>query len=103
MRLATYYLTCADEVEATKIINALLENKHCACIKQSNVKSSFFWDGEIQNDTEVLLIIESTEEKFEDIDTTIKKLHSYDQYVLTCIPVSKTNSGVIEWMEESLQ
>ena len=102
MNVATYFLTCADNAEATKITNALLEARACACVKQSEVKSSFHWDGKIQSSVEVLLLIESTIEKFDSIDKIVSELHSYDEYVLTAVPVTKTTPGVINWMHESL-
>ena len=102
MKLATYFLTCADSEEATKIANALLEARLCACVKQTNITSTFHWEGAIQNSSEVLLLIESIEEKFDEIDKIVDELHSYDEYVLMAMPIARTTPGVIKWIEETL-
>ena len=99
MKLVTLFLTCADKTEADKITNALLEKRLAACVKQTTVSSTFYWDGIVQQSNEVLLLIESVEERFNAIEKVISKLHSYDQYVLTAVPISKTTPGVIKWIE----
>lgn len=102
MKPSTYLLTCADKEEATKITSVLLNARACACVKQTTVQSSFHWDGEIQQSDEILLLIESSEEKFDDIEKIITELHSYDEFVLTAMPIAKTTPGVIKWLEETL-
>ena len=96
------YLTCADTEEATKITEALLQAKLVACVRQSNVTSSYWWDGKINHASEVLLMMESSEEKFDEVERVIAKLHSYDQFVLTAVPVSQTTPGVLQWLKENL-
>jgi uncharacterized protein involved in tolerance to divalent cations len=48
-------------------------------------------------------MMESVEEKFDAIEATVTKLHSYDEYVLTAIPVLKTTPGVEKWLTDTLQ
>ena len=96
------YLTCADETEAKKIGGALLEAKLVTCVRRSPVSSSYWWDGKINHDNEILLMMESLEEKFEAIEQVVTKLHSYDEYVLTAVSVLKTTPGVEKWLEETL-
>ena len=98
MKLATYFLTCVDVAEADVITHALLEQKLAACVKQTPVSSTFHWDGTIQKSDEILLLIESAEEKFEEINAVVAKLHSYDEYVLTAMPISRTTPGVENWV-----
>lgn len=100
--MVIYYLTCADEAEANKISQALLENKLIACARQSKVNSSYWWDGKINHDDEVLLMMESLEEKFTEIEAVVAKIHSYDEFVLTAIPVLKASTGVEAWLESTL-
>lgn len=96
------YLTCADENEAKTISDALLDAKLVACVRRSPVNSSYWWDGKINNDGEVLLMMESLEEKFDEIEQTVTKLHSYDEFVLTAVPVIKTTPGVSKWLDDTL-
>jgi periplasmic divalent cation tolerance protein len=97
------YLTCANENEAKTISNALLEARLIACARRSPVSSSYWWDGKINHDDEVLLMMESLEEKFDEIEKIVTKLHSYDAYVLTSVAVSRTTPGVHQWLDETLK
>lgn len=96
------FLTCANNEEASKIGSALLETKLVACTRQSQVNSSYWWGGTINHDHEVLLMMESIEEKFDEIEKIVTQLHSYDEYVLTMIPNIKTTPGVERWLTETL-
>lgn len=66
------------------------------------VFSSFFWEGKIDSENEVLLVIETEESKFGAIEKEIRKLHSYDTFVLVSLPVNKASAGVIDWVKENL-
>lgn len=96
------YLTCANSDEANKISQALLEARLVTCVRQSNVSSSYWWGNKINHDDEVLLMMESREDKFNAIEKVVTKLHSYDEYVLTAVPVLKTTPGVEQWIDETL-
>ena len=96
------YLTCNDEEEANNIIEALLEAKLVACVKQHKIHSSYLWQKKINHDEEILLIMETKDEKFDEINELVDKLHSYDQYVLTAVPVTKINHGINDWLNDSI-
>ncbi|RTK94571.1 divalent-cation tolerance protein CutA [Candidatus Saccharibacteria bacterium] len=96
------YLTCANQDEAQKISTALLEAKLIACVRHSLIDSSYWWDGKINHDGEVLIMMETIEEKFDAIEGVVTKLHSYDEFVLTAVPVLKTTPGVEAWLSKNL-
>ncbi len=100
--MVIYYLACGNKVEARKISEALLKAKLVACIKQSDISSSYWWDNKINHDEEVLLMMESLEDKFDAIEAIVTQLHSYEEYVLTMVPVQKTTPGVLEWINATL-
>ena len=93
-------LTCANQTEAKAIAHALITNCSAACVKTMPVQSTYRWKTEVQHESEVLLLIESTDRAFEQINDKVKMLHSYSQYVLNQIDVSRSNDGVIEWINE---
>lgn len=97
------YLTCANDAEAQTIGQALLEAKLVTCVRRSPVSSSFWWQGKINHDDEILLMMESLEEKFGAIASLVTKLHSYEEYVLTAVPVLRTTAGVKQWLDTTLQ
>lgn len=72
------YLTCANQGEADKIVQALLEKRLVVCVKKMPVNSDFLWQGKIDHSSEILLIMDSKEELFGEVEKEVKRLHSYD-------------------------
>jgi periplasmic divalent cation tolerance protein len=100
MNLITLFLTCANRREAQKISNKLLDEKLAACVRLTDVNSSFWWEGKKENTKEIQLIIESVEDKFDKIEACVRQLHSYETFVLTAYPVIKSSAGVKNWVRE---
>ena len=96
------FLPCADDKEASKIVKTLLDKKLVACVKRIPVESAFLWNGKTEQDREVLLMLESIEEKFEGIEEEVEKIHSDETFTLTAIPVIKHTEKVAKWLEEEL-
>ncbi len=103
MKMEILLLTCANNKEAGNIAKSLLKNKLIVCAKRTPVSSSFFWENSIDSEEEVLLIMETKYENFEKVEKEVKKLHSYDTFVLVALPVTKMSKGVKKWMKEGLK
>jgi periplasmic divalent cation tolerance protein len=103
MNLITLFLTCANEQEAKVITNKLLDEKLAACVRLTDVISSYWWKTKKESSSEVMLIIESTDDKYDEIEAAVKKLHSYETFVLTAYPVVRSSAGVEEWVKESIK
>ncbi len=96
------YLTCADEKEADMISDTLLSKKLVACAKKLPIESAFWWEGKIDTAEEVLVMLETIEEKFDAIEHEVKELHSYDTPMLFSIQVHKTTDLVNKWLGEEI-
>jgi len=103
MKMAIYYLTCTNNREADKISKVLLEKRLITCAKKLPVSSMFRWKGKIDNAKEFVVILESIEENFDKINAEVKKLSSYETYVLYSVPVNKTTKGVGDWLKKELK
>ncbi|OGH48289.1 MAG: hypothetical protein A3A51_00640 [Candidatus Levybacteria bacterium RIFCSPLOWO2_01_FULL_39_10] len=103
MKPTIYYITCKDKKEARKIADVLLNKKLIICAKEIPVYSSFIWKGKIEKTNEILLLLESVKENFKAIEKEIRKIHSYETFVLFEIPVSKTTKDVKNWIKDSIQ
>ena len=96
------YLTCANEEEAKNIGQSLLDAKLVACVRRSPVQTTNWWQGAQEQNGEILLMMESREDKFEAIEWLVHKMHSYEQPALTAVTVSHASKGVAEWIDSSL-
>ena len=98
-----FLLPCRDEKEADKIASILLKEKLIVCAKKLPVSSSFLWKNKIKSSKEIMLIMDSIEGNFEKIKNKVKKLHSYETFVLTSIPINQVNKEAKDWIKEELE
>ncbi len=97
------FLPCANNKEAEKISQSLLEKHLIVCAKKTPVSSAFFWKGKIDKANEILLVMESVEENYEKIEKEVGKLHSHKIFVLSAVSVIKYSKGVEAWLKEGLK
>lgn len=96
------WLTCKDKAEADKIAKALLDKHIIACAKQMQVSSAFWWQGKIDNNKEILLLMDSRIDLFDKVETEVKELHNYDTPNLQATPIIKINLKAKRWLMKEL-
>lgn len=97
------WLTCAGEKEAGKIANTLLVKQLVACAHQIPVNSNFRWQGKIDSSEEVLLIMDSRQDLFDEVEREVAKLHSYDCFVLKVVPITDVSKNAKSWIINELR
>jgi periplasmic divalent cation tolerance protein len=96
------YLTCENTVAAGEIVNMLLSNRLVVCVKQMSVSSNYWNEGKIEQSSEVLLIMESAIDLFDQVEQTIAKLHTYKTFVLESTSITRVSKSAEKWMNENL-
>ena len=96
------WLTCADKKEADRITNTLLVKHLVTCVRQMPVSSTFRWKGELASTNEVLLQMESSFDLFDQVETEVAKVHSYEAFVLEAMPVLKISKKAQAWLTKEL-
>ncbi len=102
MNFCQLLLTVGNKTEAEDIARALLNKKLIACVKQLSVSSAFWWQGKIENNDEVLLVMDSRDDLFEQVEAEVAKIHSYDTFVLQAVPVTKISKDALRWLDSEL-
>ncbi len=84
-------------------MSSFFSNRLIACAKLSNITSKFLWKGKIELTEEVLLILDSIQENYDEIDKVVASLHSYETYSLATIKIDLINFKTKSWLRESLE
>ena len=92
-------ITCGDEREAEAIASALVQRRYAACVQQLPITSTYRWEGEVQHDPEVLLLVKTTAERIPDVQTTVAELHSYDLPAVTVVPIVDGSAEYLAWVD----
>ena len=71
------FITCPNEEISQQIANTLLDQKLAACVNvMTPVTSLYTWEGEINRDEEMLLIVKSRADLFEEeLIPAVKAVH----------------------------
>jgi len=99
MKINFVYMTAGSKDEARKIGKELVTSKLAACVNiLDNMNSFYRWEGEVQDDTEVVMIAKTTEARVPQLIEKVKSLHSYDCPCIVSIPVAGGNPAFLDWI-----
>jgi periplasmic divalent cation tolerance protein len=91
--------TVGSEEQAISIAEELVHKKLSACVNiVPAIRSIYYWKDEVCNDEELLLIIKSIPEKFEEIHAVIRELHSYDLPECVAIDLQRGCPEYLDWI-----
>lgn len=97
-------MTASNTEEASKIVQILLEERLIACANIINSVFSFFWwEGRIDKEKEVLVIMKSNENFFKKLAKRVEELHSYDVPEILALPIINGSKSYLEWMKNCLK
>ncbi|MGB9435399.1 MAG: divalent-cation tolerance protein CutA [Candidatus Acidiferrum sp.] len=102
-RFRLVLVTCATLEEARKIARGVVENHLAACVNivTHAVESFYTWEGKLENSSEYLLMIKTTEERLEELQKEILRLHSYDTPEFVVLPIVAGSEDYLKWLAES--
>lgn len=93
-----FYVTLNTAEEAKTISLALLEKRLAACTNAFPINSTYRWEGEIRQETEIVLIIKTQDGLREKIEKLIQEHISYTNFIAE-ITVNSVNSGYLQWLK----
>ncbi|NJE05415.1 divalent-cation tolerance protein CutA [Thermococcus sp. M36] len=102
MDMIFVYTTFPDWESAERVVKALLEKKLIACANLREHKAFYWWQGKIEEDTEVGAILKTSVEKWKELREAIKEMHPYTVPIIARIEVDKVNDEYAEWLEKVL-
>lgn len=103
-RFRVVLVTCATLEEARKIARDVVEKHLAACVNivTHAVESFYIWEGKLDNSSEYLLIMKTTEERLEDLQKQVLSLHSYDTPELITLPIVAGSEAYLKWLGEAV-
>ena len=95
--------TCPDEATARRIAEALVSERLATCVNRvTGMTSTYFWDGRLQDDAEILLIIKTTAARQAELAARLKVLHPYELPELILLPVTGGNERYLQWVRDGV-
>ncbi len=80
----------------------LVAERHAACVNViPSVRSTYRWQGEVQQDEESLLIIKTTAECFAALKEAVLKSHPYELPEIVAVNLSDGHAPYLDWILNS--
>ena len=98
-------VTCGTIVEARRIGSALVRKKLAACVNiiLGPVQSIYRWKGKVESAREVLMVVKTTAKRLQDLESEVKKLHSYDVPEFVVVSIAAGSREYLAWLGENVQ
>jgi periplasmic divalent cation tolerance protein len=96
------FVTVGNGDEAAAIARTLVEEKLVACVNMiPQIRSLYWWKGEVCDDQEVLLIMKTPRGMFAALQQRIRQLHSYEVPEIIALSVEQGLPEYLQWVLRS--
>lgn len=93
------FSACPDEATAKQLAEALVGERLATCVNRvTGMASTYFWDGRLQDEAEILLIIKTTAARLDELEARLRALHPYELPELVALPVAGGNERYLQWV-----
>jgi periplasmic divalent cation tolerance protein len=93
--------TTATHDEATRIARALVERRLAACVQLSAIDSVYRWDGSLQHEPEVRLVVKTIAARRDQVEAAIRALHPYTLPQLVAIEPDHVAPDYADWLAQA--
>jgi periplasmic divalent cation tolerance protein len=96
-------MTASSQEEAEGIASALVAEMLAACVNVvPGITSVYRWQGEVQRDTEWLLIAKSRRDVLDALVQRVHGLHSYDVPEVIALPLVGGSDAYLRWLDREV-
>ena len=93
------FATVPDQNLGVKIAESLLQQRLAACVHLLPAgRSMYRWQGNIENTTEITMLIKTTTARYAELEATIKRLHPFEVPEVLAFPASQVLPSYFDWI-----
>ena len=90
--------TVGNLEDARRIGLALVERRLSACVQLTPIESIYRWDGAIQQEPEVRLLLKTTEARRPELEQALLALHPYALPALYTVRLAHAHAPYADWI-----
>ena len=98
------FITAPTQEEAKRLADRLVEASLAACVQiLPQMESVYRWEGKVERQSEHLLIVKTTAERFTEVEKEVRLLHSYETPEIVCFPLTAGSPEYLNWLRDSVE
>lgn len=87
---------------ARNLARTLVEERLAACVNVlPGLQSVYRWEGEVAEESETLLLVKTTRDRYDAMETRLLELHPYDVPEIVALPIEKGLPAYMTWLADS--
>lgn len=95
-------VTAPNRDEAARIAESIVSERLAACVNIINgIESIYRWEGNITRDSESLMIIKTTEDRYIELERRVCELHSYTTPEIIAVKIERGSEDYLRWLREA--
>ncbi|MBW2242781.1 MAG: divalent-cation tolerance protein CutA [Deltaproteobacteria bacterium] len=92
-------VTAPNGEVAAQLGRTLVEERLAACVNVvPGLRSIYRWEGEIQDDAEVLLMVKTRADRLDSLTRRVQELHPYDVPEILALPIAGGSQAYLAWV-----
>lgn len=97
-------ITAPGVEQGRTLARRLLAERLAACVNiVPQVESHYWWQGELQQDAEVMLVVKTTGDLLDRLLAEVRAHHPYDVPEVIALPITEGNPAYLSWISESVR
>jgi periplasmic divalent cation tolerance protein len=98
------FVTAVDKREARRLAMVLVRAGLASCVQiLPEIESVYRWDGTVQREKEILILIKTTGARFEELEHQVRLLHSYQVPEILAVRVAAISEPYLKWLTDTLK
>jgi periplasmic divalent cation tolerance protein len=92
-------VTAPDAEAGSRLAHTLVDEHLAACVNLvPGVRSFYRWEGRVQEDAEVLLVLKTSRARAAALEARVRELHPYDLPEFVRLPLAGGSAAYLEWV-----
>ncbi|XP_050073208.1 divalent-cation tolerance protein CutA [Anopheles maculipalpis] len=97
------FVTVPDNTVAVNVARQLVEKSLVACVNIiPGLTSIYAWEGKINEDPEVLLMIKTRTSRVEELIRHVREVHPYSVAEVIAFPIAHGNAPYLDWIGKTV-
>ena len=101
MDMRLVLVTHPNKEHAQKITRSVIDAKLAACVLMADTKSFYNWEGQFNEDDEVVTLLKTSTDKVDDLEEYIEANHDYDVPAIISFQ-SNANESYGNWLNNQI-